>query len=509
MVGAVPSGPVERLSTNDLTVLATDRGSVPMNIAAALVLDRAGDLSLAELGTLLDLRLSAVPRLRQRLSVTPVGCGRPVWVDDASFSLQRHLSGRSVSTETELLEVVADLGSTRLDPQLPLWRAVLVQGLPGDRSALVLVLHHVLADGLGGLAVLAALTDGAPGTDRSSSQPSGAFPRPAPDLRDLALDSARAHVAGLRGLPAALARGLRGLQELGLGNRPRLAVRTSLNQPTGGRRRLSLAAVPLADVAAAAHRAGGTVNDVVLAAVVGALSDTLAARGEHPEQIVVSVPVAARRGADTAHLGNEVGVRPVAVPTLAHHHERLAAVIGLTHAARPATRAASAAPLGLAFRTLARAKLFQFFIERQRLVHTFETNLRGPRDALHLGGHRISGIVPAVVSPGNVGVSFTVLSYAGELTVTVVADPDLLPEQDRLTHSLASLWTPCAAASWGDGARLPRRPGREFGALPDRECRRRSPRGSCCPSVGLCLLLELQQVVEAGSGGNLTAARWW
>lgn len=217
MVGAVPSGPVERLSTNDLTVLATDRGSVPMNIAAALVLDRARDLSLAELGTLLDLRLSAVPRLRQRLAVTPVGCGRPVWVDDASFSLQRHLSGRSVSTETELLEVVADLGSTRLDPQLPLWRAVLVQGLPGDRSALVLVLHHVLADGLGGLAVLAALTDGAPGTDRSSSQPSGAFPRPAPDLRDLALDSARAHVAGLRGLPAALARGLRGLQELGLG----------------------------------------------------------------------------------------------------------------------------------------------------------------------------------------------------------------------------------------------------------------------------------------------------
>ncbi len=410
-----------------------------MNIAAALVLDQGDDLSQAELGRLLELRLPAVPRLRQRLAATPVGCGRPVWVDDASFSVERHLSGGTVSTDTELLGVVADLVTTRLDPRLPLWRAFLARDLPGHRSALVLVLHHVLADGLGGLAVLAALADGAAETARPLPLPDpGAFPRAAPDVRDLALDTVRAHLVELRGLPAALARGVRGLQELGLGHRPRLAVRTSLNQPSGGRRRLSVAAVPLADVAAAAHRAGGTVNDVVLTAVVGALRDTLAARGEHPEQMVVSVPVAARTRGDAARLGNEVGVRPVAVPTLPHHHERLAAVVRLTRAARTTTRAASAAPLGLAFRALARAKVFQVFIERQRLVHTFETNLRGPSDPLFLGGHRITQIIPAAVSPGNVGVSFTVLSYAGELAVTVVADPEILPEQDRLTDSLAS-----------------------------------------------------------------------
>ncbi len=238
-------------------------------------------------------------------------------------------------------------------------------------------------------------------------------------------------------MPAALTRAVAGCRELGLRSRPRLAAHTSLNRPTSSKRHLSRVTVPLAGVAAAAHRAGGTVNDVVLAAVVGALRDTLAMRGEQPEQLVVSVPVSGRRGTDPSHLGNQVGVRPVAVPALADHHARLAAVIRLTRAAAgDTTRASSAALLGVVFRALARCGLFQRFIDRQRLVHTFETNLRGPADPLFLGGHRISRIVPVAVNPGNIGVSFDVLSYAGDLAVTVVSDPVLLPDPDRLTRAL-------------------------------------------------------------------------
>lgn len=363
-----------------------------------------------------------------------------MWVDDGDFATDRHLSARTAHSEAGLLSVVADLACAPLHGDRPLWRACLVAGLTEDRSALVMVMHHVLADGLGGLAVLAALADDpAHPAQGRGLPPAGtvSFPVPAPGFGTMALDAAQERLASLRRAPATLARTVQGLRELGLDSRPRLAASTSLNRPTGGRRTLSVTTVPLHEVVAAARRAGGTVNDVMLAAVVGALTATLARRGEHPAHLVVSVPVSARQATDAVHLGNQVGVRPVSVPTLADDRARLAAVIRATHAAATTARASSAAPIGVAFRTLARLGVFQSFIDHQRLVHTFETNLRGPAEPLVLGGLRVSRIIPAAITPGNVGVSFDVLSYAGDLAVTVVADPVVLPEQDVLTAALA------------------------------------------------------------------------
>jgi hypothetical protein len=93
--------------------------------------------------------------------------------------------------------------------------------------------------------------------------------------------------------------------------------------------------------------------------------------------------------------------------------------------------------MGVVFRTLGRLRLFQPFIDRQRLINTFVTNVRGPGEALHLGGHRVTSVVPVAVNPGNVGVSFDILSYAGQLGITVVADPDVVPDQEQLTHLLS------------------------------------------------------------------------
>ncbi|HET7801430.1 MAG TPA: WS/DGAT domain-containing protein, partial [Humibacillus xanthopallidus] len=102
-----------------------------------------------------------------------------------------------------------------------------------------------------------------------------------------------------------------------------------------------------------------------------------------------------------------------------------------------AERGRSSVPLGLGFRALARLGAFQPFIDHQRLVHTFVTNVRGPRVPWHVGGRPVTSVVPVAVTPGNVGVSFDVLSYAGRLTVSVVADPAVVPDQDALTASLA------------------------------------------------------------------------
>lgn len=421
--------PIERVGPMDLTVLATDRASVPMNLGAVLVFDGSAPAP-AELLRLLRDRIPRIPRMRQTLRRTPVGCGRPVWVDDPSFTPDRHFEVRDCPGD-DLFAVAASALCRPLDPQRPLWRAVLLTGR--DCHALIVVLHHVVADGVGGLTALAALADEWPETG-----PDRRFPLPPPTVRNLASEAARARLHALQSLPGDLRRGVTGLRELGVGRvRPRLAERISLVRPTSRRRVLARVTVALEDVSAVAHQHGGTVNDVVLSAVTGALLTVLRARGEHPGHLIVSVPVSGRATADPERLGNNTGVRPIVVPALADDENRLAAVVAATREQRQSpARAASAGPLGTVFRVLHRTGLFRLFIEHQRLVHTFETNLRGPSEALHLAGRRIGELVPMVATPGNAGVTFAALSYAGNLTVSVIADPGLVPEYNALAAAV-------------------------------------------------------------------------
>lgn len=412
----------------DLTVLAADHGPVPMNMGAILIFDQANAPTPHTIHALLAERVPTVPRLRQTLRHTPFGAGRPIWVDDPDFNVDRHLdvvSPPGQGEPRELFDIATDLLCRPLPTDRPLWRARLVSA-PGH-TALVVILHHVLADGLGGLAVLAALAD--EGSNRIVRD----FPQPQPDIWALVSDATRERLHAVRSLSAAVRRALSGLGELGAG-RARLIDRTSLNRPTSARRRLTRITVPLDQVVATAHRYGGTVNDVVVAAVTGALLDTLHARGEWPRRLVVSVPISGRT--DAGAPGNNTGVLPISVPAIADDVTRLAEIIAATTAARSTVRASSAAPLGAAFRLLHRTGLFQLFIEHQRLVHTFESNLRGPTAALHLAGHRVEALVPLVVTPGNIGVTFTVLSYAGNLTLAVIADPDVVPDHDALTDAM-------------------------------------------------------------------------
>jgi hypothetical protein len=103
-----------------------------------------------------------------------------------------------------------------------------------------------------------------------------------------------------------------------------------------------------------------------------------------------------------------------------------------------APRGASAGPLGVVFRTLARAGLFQRYIDHQRLVNTFLSNMRGPAEPISIAGHRIASIVPITLTPGNVGVCFAAVSYAGQFVVTVLADPDVVPEASELARRLSN-----------------------------------------------------------------------
>ena len=454
---------VERVSPNDLTTLETDRGPAPMNIGAVLVLEGGSSVGVDAVRSVLAARVPRVRRLRQRLVRTPPGCGRPVWVDDAAFDVDRHVEEIRLSTTSapqgdgpplggldgavddlehpevrpspsnDLLDLAAAAVCTGLPRDRPLWSARWITGLPDGDAALVLVVHHCLADGLGGLAVLGALADdGVEPVDDT-------FPAAAPSVAALAREAWQSRLAAWRRLPTMLHRTVSGTRELmGGPHRARLAGRSSLNHPTGALRRLSTATVSLQGLLDAAHGRGCTVNDLVLCAASGALRSVLQARGDGLTELVVSVPISSRRGATADRLGNEVGVVPLVLPLIGDREERLRRIAALTAARRGPEPGTSAAPLGVAFRALARVGLFQAFIDRQRLVHTFVTNVRGPASELSFAGHRVVGIVPAAVSPGNVGASFDVLSYAGRLVVTVVADPLVVPEHSSIAAAVQS-----------------------------------------------------------------------
>ncbi len=432
---------IERTSPTDLMQLACDLPSSPMQVAAVLVLGTTSAVDLTAVRDAIGQRIHAVPRLRQRLARAPFGCGRPVWVDDPDFDIRDHVHAvgcPAPGDETALLGVAADTMARRLPRNRPLWSATLVTSLSDGRAALVLTLHHVLADGIGGLAVLARLVDDAPTT------PDTAFPRPSPRRRALLLAASGARLRALGHLPAK-ARQLRSaITELSTGGVAG-PPRSSLNRPIGAHRSLAVARADLSSVQRLAHAHGATVNDVVLTAVTGALHAVLRYRGEDVDRFVISVPVAGRRSATAGHLGNEVGVMTVPVTVAGDLHQRLAAIARTTRDRRPADPGASAALLGPVFRILAWFGVLRWFVDRQHRVTTMVTNLHGPDVRLSFLAAPITEVIPVSPITGNVTVAFAVLSYAGTLAVTVMADPRRCPDlpilQTRLQNELDLLTT--------------------------------------------------------------------
>jgi diacylglycerol O-acyltransferase / wax synthase len=423
---------IDRVSGDDVMSLVSDRHDPPMQVGAVLLLDVGDDLDAAQLTEVVKRRLTSVPRLRQTLIHVPVGCGRPVWVDYPGFEFSEHVAvvRRSEAiTEQSLLDLAAAQLTTRLPRDRPLWAATLVIGAGDGRAALVVVFHHVLADGIAGLAVLGRLVDGVPTVDASN------FPRPAPSLIRLALDSAASRVRSVRRVPANLRRLTSAVIELGPSLRTK-ATPCSLNRPTGRHRRLRTVRSDLTLVIRLAHQSGATVNDVILAAITGALNLLLAERGEPMPAFAVSIPVSSRPQVGHGELGNQSGVVPVLLPATGTFPARLASTAQVTRAAKSHQRGASTALLGPFFRVLATMGIYQRFIDHQRLIHTFVSNLKGPETAAVLLGCPITGIIPLSVATGNVTVAFTALSYAGSLVITISADPETCPDLDRLQQEL-------------------------------------------------------------------------
>jgi diacylglycerol O-acyltransferase / wax synthase len=446
-----PASRIERASATDRAFLAMDTGAVPEQLGVVLRLDPTGDLDLADVRRLLAERVASVPRLRRRLVRAPLGAGGPIWVDDAGFDIGDHVREvecRAPGDERALLDTALDVAMIPLRRDAPLWSAAYVTGLAGGGSALVLVLHHALADGIGGLAVLAALVDPqGPLDPLDPVDPGGgargvsdeSFPRPPPSRAGLARDAAARRLQAV-GRTRSSWRLLRRSMGAGGGVRPPRIEECSLVRRTGPRRRLAVLRVEHESLRRVAHRHGATTNDAVLVAVAGALHRLLLARGESVESLVVTVPVSGRGVDSGSELGNMVSPLLVPVPVTGGVEERLAEVAGLVRAGKQAaTGPPPIALLGWLFRPLARLGGYHGYMRHQRRFHTLVSHVRGPDDPLAFGGVPIVEAVPVGLGEGgNTTVYFEVLTYRGTLTVSVVVDPDRVPDLAVLTGALRS-----------------------------------------------------------------------
>jgi WS/DGAT/MGAT family acyltransferase len=435
---------VDRLTGEDLSMLWPDRLGWPQDIGVIAVLDAApivdsvGRLRIGQVREVINGRLHLVPRLRQILYDPALGAGRPLWIDAPGFDIADHVHVLTLpepADEQQLLHVCEDLHRRRLDRSRPLWQLWLLPGLPDGRVGMFMKLHHVVADGVAGMALFGALLDPTPTPTPATPAARPWTPRPVPPLARLVADNLRRRVTGVAARAARLTHPARTIRRMRAGARAlaelirqERAPECGLNRPIGADRAIGLARGELATAKHLAHSAGATVNDVVLAIIASALRCLLQSRGSNVDALVLraAVPVSLHRAPAGPAEGNMDGGMIVALPigepdTLA----RLTVI-----AADSRRRKAGALRLagsGISASVTAR-RLMLRMMAHQHMANVYLANVPGPPTPLHLAGARILEMFPVVPLTGNVTLGIGVLSYAGQLNATVVADPDAVPD---------------------------------------------------------------------------------
>lgn len=319
-----------------------------------------------------------------------------------------------------LAQVCASPMTRPMDPDRPLWELLVVPGTASDGPGLVLRIHHAVADGVVGVAMLGALLDERTGSDRNDggapSDPAARQSPPVPPPRP----SRRRGVASL----------LTGLTRVTAVLRATVPP-TALLGPIGRHRGVAFAEVDLEPLTLAARSRGATVNDALLAAVAVAAKAALTSAGHPvPPVLPASVPVTLP---DHRGSGNAVGVMLVELPTGEEDRgRRLGCIAARTSAAKADARARGTLEVT---RTRWSARLFARMARHQHFVALFVTNVRGPRDRLSLGGAPLGRAWPVTPLQGNVRLGVSALSYAGRLGCTVHVDGDVL-DADLLARVL-------------------------------------------------------------------------
>jgi diacylglycerol O-acyltransferase len=446
----------DRLTGLDSSFLHLEDGRSHMHVGSVMTFEGPPPPYDELLGAF-ESRLPLVPRYRQRLAFVPLGQGRPKWVDDPHLNLRYHVRSTALpspGSEDQLRDLAGRVFSQQLDRDKPLWEVWLVEGLEDDRFAVVSKTHHALVDGISGVDLISVLFDTTPEPAAPPGPGDRWLPRPLPSRAQLlgeALVERATVPAELTRSLRALVRGPRRILEevrdaaVGVGAMAwaglNPAPSSPYNRDIGPHRRFTWVRADLNDVKAIKDALGGTVNDVVLATVTGALGKHLRRRGQNTDglELKAMVPVSVRQDVERGALGNRVAAmmaplpvwcqEPVARLDLVREQLKGLKSGGQAVGAQVLTELSGFAPatiMGQASRLMSRQRFFNLVV----------TNVPGPQFPLYLLGRRMLDPFPMVPLASGQGVGVALLSYDGRINFGLVGDYDLLWDLDDLARDV-------------------------------------------------------------------------
>jgi diacylglycerol O-acyltransferase / wax synthase len=446
---------MDRLSSVDVSFLTNESASSHMHVGGILIFEGPPP-SYDDLIDHVRGRLHLVPRFRQKLAHPPAQTGRPFWVDDSNFNLEYHVRHSALpapGSEEQLRNMAARVFSQQLDRTKPLWELWLVQGLTRNRFAVITKTHHALVDGVSGVDIATVLFDATP------------VPEPAepdhewiPDREPSSASLAAKGMEGLLATPVRLARRLEqaiqhpqatmrqvaeaveGVGEIGWAF-ANPAPTVPLNADIGSHRRFTWVRSDLGQMKRIKNELGGTVNDVVLAVVAGAIRDWLHARGIRSEglELRAQVPVSIRAEGERGQLGNRLAVMRAPLPVyIADPVRRLQTVTRAMHGLKQSKQALGAevitrfndfAPPTL----LAQAARINF---STRLFNLVVTNVPGPQMPLYVLGRELQDIFPVGFLPPHQALFVAIMSYNGGVNFGLLADYDSMDDLELIAQGI-------------------------------------------------------------------------
>jgi WS/DGAT/MGAT family acyltransferase len=448
-------GHLDRLSAVDVSFLTNESSSSHMHVGAIMIFEGPPP-GYDDLVEHVQSRLQLVPRFRQKLAYPPAQTGRPFWIDDPTFNVEyhvRHSALPSPGSEDQLRRMAGRVFSQQLDRTKPLWELWLVQGLTRKRFALITKTHHALVDGASGVDIATVLFDLKPVPEPAEADHDW-VPNPEPSRNTLLAkgveDVIKAPLRAARRLEGAIAHpeaaarqlshALEGVGEIGWAF-ANPAPQVPLNVEIGSHRRYDWVRSDLASFKRVKDALGGTVNDVVLAVVAGALRDWLQRRGVRIEglELRAQVPVSIRAEDERGQLGNRLAVMRAPLPVYIEDpvrrlHTVTEAMQGLKQSkqalgAEVISRFNDFAPPTL----LAQAARINF---STRLFNLVVTNVPGPQVPLYVLGRELEDCFPVGFLPPHQALFVAIMSYNGGINFGLLADYDSIDDLDLLGEGI-------------------------------------------------------------------------
>ena len=448
---------LDRLTAVDASFLAQEGSNSHMHIGGIILVEGSAP-PFQDFIEHIQRRLHLVPRYRQKLAYPPRDSGRPLWIDDPNFNIAyhvRHTALPSPGSEEQLLQLASRIASQQLDRSKPLWEMWVVEGLEENRYALINKTHHSLVDGISGVDLVTVLFDLEPHPDRAGVALEPWSPRPEPSPAELVAAGLRDAARGVVGIAsralryaqrpdkaAEEARGaVEGLGELvwaGLNPAPA----TPLNVEIGPHRHLAVTSEQLDDFKTVKNAFGGTVNDVVLTCVSGALRKWLHSRGVRTEglELRALVPVSIRTQEEHGALGNKLTVMRGPLPVyikdpVARLRFVKQAMDGLKESKQAVGAEVLAGVQQMAPPTiLAQASRLNF---STRLFNLIVTNVPGPQFPLYVLGQKMVGVYPIAFLPKDHAMAVAIMSYDGEVNFGLLADYDAVPDVEEVAQGIS------------------------------------------------------------------------